>query len=336
MVRVGVFGATGEVGREIINVLHATKFPVDKLDLFAGSSAGADIETPYGQMRIQDSGSADYSSLDLAFWAVNKDWSAENWEKARGTACYVVDNSSAFRLSDGYPLIVPEINSSILENYPPGLIANPNCTTAIAAIPLDVINRTAGIEKIIFTTYQSVSGAGNGGIQELQEETRNYLEGKPVGNRKFQHPIPFNMIPHIDAFQENGYTREEMKTDWETKKILGLGYVKISSGCARVPVERSHAEDIIVETTLPVDFDEYRKTLENTPGIKVSDDPLNNVYPMPVNTSNHYPVEVGRIRGPVVFDNGIRMVVCGDQLLRGAALNAVNIGRKLYDFGKIR
>ena len=332
---VGIFGATGEVGQEIINVLDNLQFPVDRLFLYAGKSAGKSIKTFFGEIVVKKADTADYSRLDLAFWAIGGDWSKANWEKAKDSGCYVIDNSSAFRYDDNIPLIVPEINGDLLQEHSSKLIANPNCTTAIAAIPLHILNQMAGIKRVIFSTYQSASGAGNGGRRELLEQSRNYLDGKIVEHSKFQHPLPYNVIPHIDEFQDNRYTKEEMKTDWETRKILKLDdSVRISSGCVRVPVERSHAEDMTVETQKPVNFDEYRTALSKEPMLKVCDDPLSNVYPMPINTSGNYRVEVGRIRPPEVFDNGVRMFVCGDQLLRGAALNAVLIAQKLYEFGK--
>ncbi|MFC1697967.1 aspartate-semialdehyde dehydrogenase [Nanoarchaeota archaeon] len=334
--RVGVFGATGEVGGEIIEVLNNIKFPLEELICYAGKSAGKIINTPYGDKEVLKAESADYNNLDLAFWAIGAGWSKKEWEKAKESECYVVDNSSAFRYDDNIPLIVPEINGMYMVMHKSKLIANPNCTTAIAAIPLNILFKMAGLNKISISTYQSASGAGNGGRKELLEQTRNYLDGEKVENEIFAHPLPFNVIPHIDKFQENKYTKEEMKTDWETRKILGLGdYVKISSGCVRVPVERSHAEDIIVETVTPINLDEYISALEKQDMIKVSDDPLNNVYPMPISTSNNYEVEVGRIRKPIIFENGVRMFVCGDQLLRGAALNAVLIAKKLYEKGNL-
>ena len=332
---IGIFGATGEVGKEIIDVLHKLDFPVKELFLYAGKSAGKTIETPYGDIVVQKADTADYSELDIALWAIGGEWSLKNWERAKDSKCYVIDNSSAFRYDDEIPLIVPEINGDLLKENPSRLISNPNCTTSIAAIPLHILNQMAGIEKIIFTTYQSASGAGNGGRQELIEQSKNYIKNERVENNMFQHPLPFNVIPHIDKFRDNGYTREEMKTDWESRKILDLDdSVKITSGCVRVPVERSHAEDIVVETKNPVDLNEYRGALRKEPMLKLCDNPENNEYPMPINTSGNYVVEVGRIRKPEVFANGIRMFVCGDQLLRGAALNAVLIAKKLYDLGK--
>jgi aspartate-semialdehyde dehydrogenase len=334
-INIGIFGATGEVGKEIINVLDNLKFPVNELSLYAGKSSGQNIKTPYGEIKIQKTDTANYSKLDLAFWAIGGNWSKENLKKTKDSNCYIIDNSSAFRYDDNIPLIVPEINGNLLKEHPSKLIANPNCTTAIAAIPLHILNQMTGIKKIIFSTYQSASGAGNGGRKELLEQSKNFLEGKFVEHDKFQHPLPFNVIPHIDVFEKNKYTKEEMKTNWETRKILNLeNKVKISSSCVRVPVERSHAEDITIETQEPVNLEEYRIALDKEPMLKVCDDPLNNIYPMPINSSKNYPVEIGRIRHPEVFENGVRMFVCGDQLLRGAALNAVLISKKLYNLKK--
>ncbi len=335
-INIGIFGATGEVGQEIINILHMMNFPVKNLYLYAGKSSGKIINTPFGKITIENANLANYSNLDIAFWAISSKWSKENFSKIKNSNCYIIDNSSAFRYDKNIPLIVPEINADqLLQNHQTKLIANPNCTTAIAAIPLHILNKLAGINRIIFSTYQSASGAGNGGRKELLEETKNYLNGITPQNKIFQHPLPFNIIPHIDSFLENGYTKEEMKTDWETKKILNLpDTVKISSGCVRVPIERSHAEDITVETKKPVDIKKFKELLEKEEMIKLSDDPLKNISPMPLNTSNKNQIEVGRIRHPQIFENGVRMFVCGDQLLRGAALNAVLIAIKLNELGK--
>ena len=334
---VGVFGATGEVGREIINVLYNLKVPVKNLSLFASKrSEGIDLETPYGTINVQNGDKANYSNLGISFWAVSGDWSKNNLERSQDSDCYVIDNSSAFRYDSKIPLIVPEINGSVLEDNPSKLIANPNCTTAIAAIPLHILNEMYGIKKVILSTYQSASGAGNGGIKELLQQTKSHLSGLEVKANIFSHPLAFNLIPHIDQFQQNGYTKEEMKTDWELKKILGLkDDIRISSTCVRVPVLRSHAESVVVETRNPVNIEEYSTALRNEEMITLRDDPKSLQYPMPINTSNQYPIEVGRIRHPEVFDNGVSMFLCGDQLLRGAALNAVLIGQKLIELDKL-
>ncbi len=335
-IKIGIFGATGGVGKELLKLLDDIRFPVGAMSLYAGRSAGTVMDTPSGIIEVKKTEDADYSGLDLAFWSINADWSRKNREKAMESHCYVIDNSQAFRQEPDIPLIVPEINGHILRDHPSRLIANPNCTTAIAALPLHKLDEMAGIEYITVSTWQSASGAGDGGREELLQETRNYLDGRPMGNRKFQHPLPFNVIPHIDKFMDNGYTREEMKIKWETRKILGLDdRVGISSTCVRVPVLRSHALDIAVETMDPVDYDEYRTLLSREPMIKLRDDPQNLEYPMPSNTTGVYPVAVGRIRALDGNRKGVRMFVCGDQLLRGAALNAVLIARKLHEYGRL-
>ena len=331
--KVGVFGATGEVGREIINVLHKTEFPVETIRLYAGKSAGSVMKTPYGECKVEDANKANYSELDIAFWAISGDWSKENYVKTKNSDCYIIDNSTAFRREDDIPLIIPEINGDVLMENTSKLIANPNCTTAIAAIPISILNNIAGIKKLIFSTYQAASGAGYKGRMELLEQSKNYLNEKPVTNKEFDYPLPFNVIPRIDTFQDNDYTREEMKINWETRKILRLDDdVKISSTCVRVPVERSHSEDITVETEKPVTVEEYKEALSKEPMVKVYE---GDEYPMPINSKQNYQTGIGRIRKPEVFENGIRFFVSGDQLLRGAALNAVLIAKKLHDLDKI-
>jgi aspartate-semialdehyde dehydrogenase len=328
--RVGVFGATGMVGKEFLNVLFDRKFPMQSLRVFASSrSEGKKIKTPMGELTVENSDTVDYSELDLALYAISGDWSKENAPKAVAAGCTVIDNSSAFRYDDDIPLVVPEINPEAIGKSK--LIANPNCTTAIAAIPLWQIYRNFGLKKVFVSTYQATSGAGNGGMEELETETRNYLEGKKQGNKIFVHPIPFNVIPHIDKFQENGYTKEEMKVVWETRKIFGNKDLKVSCTAVRIPTMRAHSEAIVVETEKPVNPDKVREILSKTKGVTVKDDPSKNVYPMPLTASKKYDVEVGRIRQNLVFgDHGLEFFVSGDQILKGAALNAVQIAEVVF------
>lgn len=323
--KIGIFGATGAVGEEIIKVLDKRNFKVDKLRLFASSrSAGKITETPFGNITIENADEADYSELDIAFFAISGDWSKANAKKATDANCVVIDNSSAFRYDDNVPLIVPEVNSEAIGDAL--LIANPNCTTAIAAVPLYAIHKNFGLKKVIISTYQATSGAGAAGMNELIDESKNYLENKPVKNNVFAHPIPFNIIPHIDAFQDNDYTKEEMKVVWETKKIFGDDSFPVSCTCVRIPTLRVHAESIVVETDKPISPEEIRDIFKKTAGIDVKDDIKNNVYPMPMTATKKYDVEVGRIRRNLVFgENGLEFFVCGDQILKGAALNAVQI-----------
>jgi len=323
--RVGILGATGVVGRELLKVLFARKFPIRSLRLYASQrSCGKKIETPLGEICVENADEADYSRLDIAFFAIGGGWPRANAPKAAKAKCVVIDNSSTFRYDDDVPLVVPEINASAIGDSM--LIANPNCTTAIAAIPLYRIYKKYGLRKVIISTYQATSGAGNGGMAELWEETGRVLGGKKARSKVFSHPIAFNVIAHIDVFQENGYTREEMKVVWETHKIFGDDGIAMSCTCVRIPTMRAHSESIVVETEKPVKADDVRKLFFETAGIVVRDDTENNVYPMPLSATEKYDVEVGRIRQNLVFwERGLEFFVCGDQLLRGAALNAVEI-----------
>ncbi len=324
--KVGILGATGMVGKELLKVIFDRKFPIESLRLYASErSEGKKIKTPLGERTVELADTANYSELDLAFFAIGGGWPKENAPKATEAGCIVIDNSSTFRYDDNVPLVIPEINPQAIGNSM--LIANPNCTTAIAAIPLWVIYKNFGLKKVIISTYQSTSGAGNGGMEELEAETRKVLSGKKAGNKIFAYPIPFNVIPHIDSFQENDYTREEMKVVWETHKIFGDDKIPISCTCVRIPTMRVHSESIVVETEKPIKPDEVRNLFEKTDGIEVKDDVKNNIYPMPLTATQKYDVEVGRIRTNLIFGgNGLEFFVCGDQILKGAALNAVQIG----------
>jgi len=324
--RVGIMGATGVVGQNLLEVLHKRQFPLERLRLFASTrSEGKKIETPFGSLTVENADSADYSELDIAFFAIGAGWPKENAPKATAAGCVVIDNSSTFRYDPGVPLVIPEINPQAIGTAL--LIANPNCTTAIAAIPLWVIHQNYGLCKVFVSTYQATSGAGDKGMAELEAETRKVLNGEPAGHEIFVHPIPFNLIPHIDGFQENSYTKEEMKVVWETRKIFGDDTIPISCTCVRIPTMRAHSESIVVETKKPINPDDVRQLLSKTPGVKVKDDTKANVYPMPINASGQFDVEVGRIRQNLIFGScGLEFFVCGDQLLKGAALNAVQIG----------
>ena len=332
---VGIFGATGAVGKELIKVLADRKFPVGTLRLFASErSEGKSIETPFGAITVENANEVDFTGLDVCLFAIGGGWPTEFAPKAVAAGAYVIDNSSTFRYDPKVPLVIPEINSDAIGKSL--LIANPNCTTAIAIIPLEVIRKHFGLKTVIMSTYQAASGAGAEGMDELLAETRNVLSGKKAGNSVFAHPLPFNVIPHIDVFLENGYTKEEMKVVWETRKILDLPDLAISSTCVRIPVLRAHSEAITVETEKPVDIAELKKFLANTQMVELVDDPAAGKYPMPLNATGKYPVEVGRIRQSLVFkERGIDFFVSGDQLLRGAALNAVLIAEALIHAGKL-
>lgn len=325
-IKVGIFGSTGMVGRELLKVLFDRSFSVEKLRLYASErSVGKVIETPIGKISVENADTADFSEVDMAFFAIGGGWPKENARKAVDRGCIVIDNSSTFRYDENVPLVIPEINPDAIGDSK--LIANPNCTTAIAAIPLWQIYRNFGLKKVIISTYQATSGAGNNGMIELEQETRKALSGETPGCKEFQHPIVFNVIPHIDTFQENQYTREEMKVVWETRKIFNDQKIPISCTCVRIPTMRAHSESIVVETEKPIAPEEIRDIFARTNGIIVVDDTENCIYPMPLSASNKFDVEVGRIRQNLIFgEHGLEFFVCGDQILKGAALNAVQIG----------
>ncbi|CAO3427354.1 aspartate-semialdehyde dehydrogenase [Azospirillum argentinense] len=328
--RVAIVGATGAVGREMVDVLHRRSFPVAELGLFASErSAGRTVETPFGEKTLVAFDVEKVKGYDIVLLAVSGDFAKEHAPAIAAGGALVIDNSSAFRYDDNVPLIVPEINAHAMGAIEQGkgkLIANPNCTTAIAVVALGPLHKAFGLKRVIVSTYQATSGAGAEGMAELEEQTRNQLDGKPVVNSVFRHPIPFNLIPQIDAFQENGYTKEEMKVTWETRKILEIPDLPVSCTAVRIPTYRAHSEAITVETLSPVTPDAARAVLADAPGVVVKDVPADGVYPMPLNATGQFDVEVGRIRTSLIFgDHGLDLFVCGDQLLKGAALNAVQI-----------
>lgn len=323
--RVAIVGATGAVGREMVSVLHRRAFPVGELGLFASErSAGRTMETPFGVKTLAAFDADVVKGYDIVLMAVSGDFAKEHAPTLASAGAVVIDNSSAFRYDPEIPLIVPEINAGALGTS--RLIANPNCTTAILVLALGPLHQAFGLKRVIVSTYQATSGAGAEGMAELEEQTRNQLSGRPVTNSFFRHPIPFNVIPQIDAFQDNGYTKEEMKVTWESRKILGIPDLPASCTAVRIPTYRAHSESVTIETERPVTADAARAVLAEAPGVKLADDPANGVYPMPLTATGEFDVEVGRIRAnPVFGENGLDFFLCGDQLLKGAALNAVQI-----------
>ncbi|MBR0642459.1 aspartate-semialdehyde dehydrogenase [Plastoroseomonas hellenica] len=328
--RVGVIGATGAVGKELVEVLGKRRFPVTELKLFASTrSAGTRIKTPFGEVAIEAFSPEAARGLDLALLAVSGDFAKQHARALAAEGVAVVDNSSALRLEDDVPLVVPEVNAAAIGKH--RLIANPNCTTAILVVALEPLRRAFGLKRVIVSTYQAASGAGAEGMQELERETRRALvEGQPAGHAVFAHPLPFNVIPHIDSFQPNGYTREEMKVTWESRKIMGQPDLLISCTAVRIPTFRVHAEAVTIETERPVTPEAAREVLAAAPGVIVVDEPGANRYPMPLTATGRDDVEAGRIRAnPVFGDRGLDLFLCGDQLLKGAALNAVQIAERL-------
>ncbi len=328
--RVAVVGATGAVGTEMVSVLHRRKFPVADLLLFASErSAERVIETPFGSKTVKPFTLEAAQQADVILLAVSGDFAKQYARDLSARGGLVIDNSSAFRYDANVPLVVPEINAELARDAK--LIANPNCTTAILVVALAPLHRAFGLKKVIASTYQATSGAGTAAMEELKTETRNWLDGKPVGHKNFVHPIPFNVIPHIDSFQDNGYTREEMKVVWETRKIMGLPDLAVSCTAVRIPTFRAHAESITIETEKDIDPAAARAILAEAAGVKLVDDPAEKIYPMPLNATGKFDVEVGRVRQNLVFGKrGLDLFLCGDQLLKGAALNAVQIAEVAF------
>ncbi|WP_457633267.1 aspartate-semialdehyde dehydrogenase [Oceanithermus desulfurans] len=326
--RVAIVGATGAVGQELIKVLEERDFPVDELRLYASPRSAGKTLTFRGEAHTVEVTPEGPIPADVVLASAGGGVSKKLAPLWSGEGAVVVDNSSAWRYDPGVPLVIPEINPEAARAHK-GIIANPNCTTAILAVALWPLHQAFGATHVVVSTYQATSGAGAEGMRELLEETRNHLEGRPVGHQVFQHPIPFNVIPHIDAFQDNGYTREEMKVVWETRKIFGEPEMKISCTAVRIPTLRAHSEAATVLFERPVTPEAARAVLEAAPGVEVVDDPERNRYPLPLTATGKWDVEVGRIRSNLAFDNALDFFVSGDQLLKGAALNAVQIAELL-------
>jgi aspartate-semialdehyde dehydrogenase len=327
---IAIMGATGAVGQELLRLLESRNFPIGKLKLLASArSAGKKVNFKGQEITIEELTHDSFENIDIVLASAGGSISAEFAPSAIKAGAVVVDNTSHYRMDPNVPLVVPEINEAEIANHQ-GIIANPNCTTAIAAVALWPLHKKFGLKKVIMSTYQAASGAGNVGMQELQEGIKAEMNGEKVENSVFAHPLPFNVIPHIDAFQDNGYTKEEMKVVWETKKIFGDESITLSCTCVRIPTYRAHAESIVIETTKPIDAVKARALLEVAPGVKVVDNLEGLEYPMPINATAQDDVEVGRIRQNIVFgDYGLEFFVCGDQILKGAALNAIQIAEKL-------
>lgn len=331
--RVGIVGATGAVGQELIHLLHSRRFPMSGLTLLASArSAGRAIETAHGKWTVQEAKPEVFSDLDVAIFSAGGSVSKVLAPAAVERGCVVIDNSSAFRLDDHVPLVVPEINGGDLRRHK-GIIANPNCSTAIALMALYPLHREFGLRRFVASTYQAVSGTGAAAVVELETQLRAWAAGQNSSPEVYPHPIAFNVIPHVDSFLESGYTREEMKMVWEGRKIMNLPELQASVTCVRVPVIRAHSISIAAEFTIPVREERARQVIVDFPGAELCDDPGQNRYPMPLDYSGKEKCGVGRIRRDLAFDNGLSFWVSGDQLWRGAALNAVQIAEALHDGG---
>jgi len=330
---IAVVGATGAVGTEMLKILEERDFPVESIRLFAHESeAGKKVIFKGTEFTVENIEEDKISGIDIVFFAagpVSKTLAPVFAKKG----AIVIDNGSSFRLDPSVPLVIPEINSEDVD-WHRGIISNPNCATIIMCVPLKPIYDYAGVKRIIVSTYQAASGAGIKGIAELEEQIRCYVENQPIPEPKtFTYPIAFNAIPHIDVFMEQDYTKEEWKMYHETQKIFHDHELKITTTSVRIPVMRSHSESILLETRKKITPDEVRDLLAKAPGVKVCDDPSKNLYPMPIFTQGQDFIYVGRIRQDTSSDTGVWMWACGDQLRKGAATNAVQIGEVLIERG---
>ncbi len=325
---------TGAVGSTILQVLDERNFPVDGLKLLATErSAGKKVTFRGEEYTIEKTRPESFEGVDVALFAGGKA-STLFAHEAVSRGAVVIDNGSAFRMDSDVPLVVPEVNPQAIREHK-GIIANPNCSTIQMVVALKPIHDLSPIRRVVVSTYQAVSGAGQEAMDELENQTRALLAGEPLEVSVFQHQIAMNLIPHIDVFLDNDYTKEEMKMVNETQKIMGVPGMKISATTVRVPIMRSHSEAITVETADKISRDEARKAFGNAPGIILQDDPAGNVYPMPFFTSNTDEVYVGRVREDLAFDNGLSFFVVADQLRKGAATNAVQIAETMLEFGML-
>ncbi|MDD2509689.1 MAG: aspartate-semialdehyde dehydrogenase [Syntrophomonas sp.] len=324
-VRLAIVGATGAVGQEMMKILEEREFKVEELICLADPrEEGNKVRFRDEVLTVRAVNAEAFKQADLALFAVNTDISKALAPLARENNCLVIDNSYAFRLEENVPLVVPEVNSEDIAKHQ-GIIANPNCSTTIMVVAINPIHQAARLKRVLVSTYQAVSGAGKAGIDELDQHVRDYLAGEDMVPEVFQHPIAFNLIPHIDDFMPDNYTREEMKLVWETRKIMHAPDLKIAATAVRVPVFRSHSESISVETETPLKVEDVKMIFSQAPGIVLQDQPENKLYPMPLYTSNKDEVYVGRIRQDLSLDNGILFWVVADQIRKGAATNAIQI-----------
>jgi len=335
--KVAIVGASGAVGQEFLRILAERNFPLDELVLFGSPrSAGSKYTFKGKELEVKLlQHNDDFKDVDIAFTSAGAGTSKEFAETITKHGAVMIDNSSAFRMDDDVPLVVPECNASDALNRPRGIIANPNCTTIMMVVVLQPLEQLSHIRRIRVSSYQSASGAGAAAMKELELEYREIVEGKPVTVSKFPHQLAYNVIPQIDVFQPNGYTKEEMKMFNETRKIMHSD-VKCSATCVRVSSLRSHSESVWIETERPLSVEEAQQAIANAEGVTLQDDPQNLIYPMPLETAGKDDVFVGRVRKDLSDENGLTFWLSGDQIRKGAALNAVQIAEYLIKIGNIK
>lgn len=326
---VAIVGASGAVGNEFLRVLDEQDFPIDELLLFGSSrSAGTHVKWQNRDLVIQELKDDDsFKGVDIAFVSAGAGVSKQFAPTITKYGALMIDNSSAFRMEQDVPLVVPEVNGADALNAPRNIISNPNCTTIQMVVALNVINQLSPIKRVHVATYQAASGAGALAMRELERQYEQLINGEKPTVEKFVAQLAFNLIPHIDVFQENGYTKEEMKMHYETKKIMHAPNLEVSATCVRVPVLRAHSEAIWAETEEALNLNAVREAFANAQGIVLIDRPEALGYPMPLDAANLDPVYVGRIRKDLANPNGISFWTVADQIKKGAALNAVQIAQ---------
>ena len=334
---VAIVGASGAVGQEFLRVLAERDFPIDNLLLFGSQRSAGKTYTFKGKeytVQLLRHGD-DFKGVDIAFTSAGAGVSKEYAEDITKFGAVMIDNSSAFRMDEDVPLVVPECNAEDALTRPRGIIANPNCTTIMMVVALKAFEKLSHIKRVHVSSYQAASGAGQAAMDELYEQYRQVLAGEPVTVEKFAYQLAFNVIPQIDVFQDNGYTKEEMKMYNETKKIMHSD-VETSAMCVRVPSLRSHSESIWIETERPISVEEAREAIKNGEGLVLMDEPEKKEYPMPLFLAGKDDVYVGRIRKDLANPNGLTFWIVSDQIRKGAALNAVQIAEYLVKVGNVK
>jgi len=330
--KVAIVGTSGAVGQEFLKLLEQRKFPLDELVLFgSGRSAGSSYKFRGKNIVVKElQHNDDFKGVDIALTSAGGSISKEFAETITKHGAVMIDNSSAFRMDKDVPLVVPEVNAEDCKKRPRNIIANPNCTTIIMVVALEAIEQLSHIKKVHAATYQSASGAGAAAMAELESQLRQVLAGDKPTIEKFKYQLAFNLIPQIDVFADEDYTKEELKMYNETRKIMHSD-IEVSATCVRVPAMRAHSEALWIETEEPLSVRDVRIALSNAHGVTLVDDPLDSKYPMPLFVANHDDVYVGRIRKDLTNPNGIAMWLVGDQIRKGAALNAVQIAEYLIE-----
>ena len=334
--KVAIVGVSGAVGQEFLRVLEERNFPLDELVLFGSErSAGNEYEFRGEKLKVKElKHGDDFKDIDIALTSAGAGISKEYATTITKHGAIMIDNSSAFRYDDDVPLVVPEVNPEDSKNRPRNIIANPNCSTIQMVVALKPINDLSKIKRVRVATYQAASGAGAQGIAELEQQVKEIAAGNKPTISKFPYQLAMNIIPHIDVFLENDYTKEEMKMNWETKKIMHTD-AEVSATCVRIPVARAHSEAIWVETEQPISVEQVKEAFEKTEGLSVIDNPAEKQYPMPLFVSGKDDVYVGRIRKDITDPNSITFWCVGDQIKKGAALNAVQIAEWLIKEGEV-